>query len=219
MALGWRKEYLRYKEFFLNIVALYKRNQDLRTFLEILLSLATISFFTFFALRPTLITIAELYKNIQSKEETIVKMDTKIQNVSSAQNIFDSESPRIPLAQSSIPDNPTPEALVRQIEGLAVDSSVNLLGVSIGQVVLAGEEKKVPVSEGDIAPLPEGARALTFSVSVSGPYPSLSRFLTELESLRRPIKIDASGLTSSKTEEGNKLVLLVSGRVPYLGNK
>ena len=217
MALGWRKEYLRYREFFLNISALYRRNQDLRMFLEVLLSLGTISFFAFFALKPTLITIVELYKNIQTKQDLVNKMDTKIQNISAAQAIFDSEAARISLTESSIPDLASPETFVRQIEGLAISNSVNLLGVSIGQVTLVGEEKKSSTSETDIAPLPEGARALTFSVSVNGSYPALSRFLSELENLRRPIKIDNTGLTSAQTEQGSELVLLVSGRVPYLG--
>jgi len=217
MALGWRKEYLRYREFFLNISALYRRNQDLRMFLEVLLSLGTISFFAFFALKPTLVTIVELYKNIQTKQDLVNKMDTKIQNISAAQSIFDSESARISLTESSVPELASPETFVRQIEGLAITNSVNLLGVSIGQVTLVGEEKKTSTSETDIAPLPEGARALTFSVSVNGSYPALARFLSELENLRRPIKIDNTGLTSAQTEEGSELVLLVSGRVPYLG--
>jgi hypothetical protein len=219
MALGWRKEYLRYKQFFLNIVALYKRNQDLKMFLEVLLSLATISFFTFFALKPTLVTIADLYKEIQAKEETVSKMDQKIQNVSTAQSVYEGELSRIPLTQNSVPNTPIPEIFARQIEGLAVTNGLNLLGVSVGQVTLVGVEKKIPAAEGELQPLPEGARTLSFSVSVTGAYPQLSKFLLEMEGLRRPIKIDNVGLTASQTEEGKKLVLLVSGRVPYLGKE
>ena len=219
MALGWRKEYLRYREFFLNIVALYKRNQDLRMFLEVLLSLGTVSFFTFFALKPTLVTVAGLYKEIKSKQETVAKMDTKIKNIATAQNTFNVESTRILITQNSVPDLASPETFVRQIEGLAAGSSLNLLGISIGQLTLAGEAKKVPTSEGDIAPLPEGAPALTFSISVNGAYAGLSSFLSELENLRRPVKIDNVGFTASQTEAGKKLVLLISGRVPYLGKK
>ena len=124
---------------------------------------------------------------------------------------------RISLPQNSVPDLASPETFVRQIAGLAITNSVNLLGVSVGQVLLVGEEKKASTSESDIAPLPEGAKALTFSISVNGAYPALARFLTELENLRRPIKIDNTGLTSAQTETGSELVLLISGRVPYLG--
>ncbi|HJX59199.1 hypothetical protein A2V61_03735 [Candidatus Woesebacteria bacterium RBG_19FT_COMBO_47_8] len=219
MALGWRKEYLRYREFFLNIVALYKRNQDLRMFLEVLLSLGTVSFFTFFALKPTLVTVAGLYKEIKSKQETVAKMDTKIKNIAAAQTTFNTESSRILLTQISVPDLASPETFVRQIEGLAASSSINLLGISIGQLTLAGEAKKVPTSETDTEPLPEGVPPLVFSISVNGTYAGLASFLSELENLRRPVKIDNVGFTASQTEEGKKLVLLISGRVPYLGKK
>ncbi|MEJ2441504.1 MAG: hypothetical protein P8Y06_01110, partial [Patescibacteria group bacterium] len=81
MALGWRKDYLRYRSYFLNIVGVYKQRKDLRMFLELLLTLVTVSFFAAFALRPTLLTIIELLKEIDTKEETLTKMSTKIQEI------------------------------------------------------------------------------------------------------------------------------------------
>ncbi len=80
MALGWRKDYLRYRSYFLNVLNLYKRKEDLRMFLEIMLSLSAISFFSIFALRPTFLTIATLLKEINAKKGTIITMDTKIKN-------------------------------------------------------------------------------------------------------------------------------------------
>jgi hypothetical protein len=218
MALGWRKEYLRYREYFLNIVVLYKQRPNVRMFLEIMLSLATISFFSAFALRPTLLTIAQLLNEIEAKEEVIAKLDTKIENIGIAEGVYTSEAPRIPFTVQSVPTNPSVEILTRQVEALAVANQVNLLGVSFGEVVLAGEEKQAPRSDSEISPLPEGAAPVTFSISVTGSYQSLFNFLSSLENLRRPIRIDTTGMTASVTEEGKKIVLLVSGRVPYLKN-
>ena len=81
MAGGWRSNYLRYRSFFLNIYNVYKRRPDLKMFMEILLSLGTISFFAAFALRPTALTIVDLLEQIDEKETTIEKMDQKIQNL------------------------------------------------------------------------------------------------------------------------------------------
>ena len=39
MALGWRKDYLRYRSYFLNIVSVYKQRRDLKAFLELILTL------------------------------------------------------------------------------------------------------------------------------------------------------------------------------------
>ncbi|MFZ5932484.1 MAG: hypothetical protein ACOYT7_00120 [Patescibacteria group bacterium] len=217
MALGWRKEYLRYKEFFLNILAVYKQKEDLKMFLEILLSLATISFFAVFALRPTLVTIAALVKEVKSKEEIVAKLDTKIQNLQTAQSILESEITRIPIIEDSVPSSAFPETFVRQLEGLATKNGVSLLGISISQITLVGEVKEQ--KEEGITPLPEGAFAMPFSVSVAGDFVKLSSFLNDLEKIRRPISIDTTGITVSETEEGKVLVILVSGRVPYVAFK
>ena len=44
MAVGWRKDYTRYQRYFLNLFAVYKNRDDVKAFLEIVLSLATITF-------------------------------------------------------------------------------------------------------------------------------------------------------------------------------
>lgn len=215
MALGWRKEYLRYKGYFLNVLNIYRQKEDLRMFLEILLSLATISFFAAFALRPTLVTIAALLKEIQSKDELVNKLDSKIQNLSTAQTLLEGETSRLPLIEDAVPSSPSPEDFVRQLEGLANKNGVNLLGVSLGQVTLLGEVKKAPAEEG-VNPLPENTLGIPFSISLSGAYPNLLGFLADLENLRRPSAIDTTGLTATETDEGKVLVILVSGRAPYL---
>lgn len=215
MALGWRKEYLRYKGYFLNVLSVYRQKEDLRMFLEILLSLATVSFFATFALRPTLVTIAALLKEIQTKEELVNTLDTKIQNLSTAQTLLEGELLRLPLIEDAVPGSPSPEDFVRQIEGLATKNGVNLLGVSLGQIILLGEVKKPPAQEG-VTPLPEEALGIPFSISLSGAYPNLLGFLADLENLRRPSALDTTGLTATETDEGKVLVILVSGRAPYL---
>lgn len=217
MALGWRREYLRYRSFFLNIVNVYKQKRDVRMFLEILLSLATVSIFGLFALKPTVLTVTELIKSNRAKQETLNKLDAKIDNLQAAQVAYEGEGARINLVDTSVPKDPTPESFVRQIEGLSSKNAVGLLGVSLAGVRLAGPEDKVKRTSSELEPLPEGAKGLAFNLSVAGDFAGLSSFLTDLENLRRPIKIDSSSITSAETEEGARmLVLAVAGRTPYL---
>jgi len=91
-------------------------------FLEIILSASTIAFFSFFALRPTAVTIAELIRDVREKEEIANKMDEKIQNLGKAHLAFDSEGASIGQVEFSVPSNPQPETLVRQIEALATSN-------------------------------------------------------------------------------------------------
>lgn len=217
MALGWRSDYLRYKDFFLNILLVYKKRPDLKMFLEAGLSLITILVFSIFALRPTLITIASLVREIRTKEETVKKMDEKIANLDAAEVIYSQEDQKINVVRQSVPSGPEPEAFLRQIEGLSQTTTASVLGVSFGEVTLSGEEP-VKKSKEVLKALPEGAQALTFSVSATGDYLVLSKFLADIENLRRPINVDAAGMSSSQTAEGATLTLVISGRTPYIEN-
>ena len=69
MAGGWKTDYARYRGYFQNAITAAQKKQDLKMFLEILLTLSTIIIFISLALRPTLITISELVRDIDSKEE------------------------------------------------------------------------------------------------------------------------------------------------------
>ena len=102
-ALGWRGQYLRYRDFFLNIWSVYRRRKDVMAFLEILFSLSTISIFSLLALRPTLLTIAQLVKDNQAKEASIAKMDDKIKNLGIAQGILSRDAANINLVESAVP--------------------------------------------------------------------------------------------------------------------
>ncbi|MDP1710294.1 MAG: hypothetical protein Q8L28_01635, partial [bacterium] len=88
MAQGWRKEYSRYKEYFLNVVNLYKQRADLRVFLEIILSLTTITIFAIFALKPTAVTIIGLVNEIKDKENSLSGLNQKINDLKTARNIY-----------------------------------------------------------------------------------------------------------------------------------
>ncbi len=217
MALGWRGQYYRYQGFFLNIVDLYKKRQDLRMFTEVILSLTTIIVFLLFALKPTVLTIINLVQEIQAKKETVAQLDQKIAALQSAQNVYSEESSFVSIAESSVPGNPQPDTFVRQIEGVASKDSANILGISVGQVTLTGTEtQKAKLS--DLKPISSKAKEMTVSISVAGDFTNLTSFITDLDNLRRPIRIDILGVNSSITDKGRVIVAVISGRVPFLGH-
>lgn len=206
----WRKEYNRFRKYYSNIVSLYQQKQSLQTFLEIFLSLTTIIIFTLLALRPTVLTISQLLKEIREKEGLVSQMDEKIQNLQEAQGLLSQESANLARLNSAIPDNPLPETYIRQTEGLAKTSNVQILGLSAGEVTLFGETQEKRKSSEET--LPGGAEGVTVSTSVAGDYPSLASFLASLENLLRPILVD--NLSISSTEE--TIVLVIGGRIPFL---
>ena len=216
MAVTWRQRYLRYRKFFLDIYRVYYQKPEVKAFLEIILTLLVLAFFGAFALRPTILTIIDLLQQIESKEETITTLDQKIQSLSQAQVVFAQEAQNISLLDTAVPDTPLPEDLTRQIEGLAQQNSVAVLGLSIGEVTLIGEDEREVRKSTELAPLPQSAKELNFTISLTGNYQSLTSFLGSIQNLRRPIKIDSLSLNSSETETGSVLVLVISARAPFL---
>lgn len=216
MATPWRTNYLRYRKFFLNIYRVYNQKPDVKMFIESLLTLGVIAFFGVTALRPTLLTIIELREQIKAKEEVVSKMDTKIQNLSIAQSLYSQELDTILLVDQAIPDSVSIDTAVRQFEGLAKTSSTSVLGMSSGDVMLKGVKEKEKRKKEEFDSLPQGAGELPFTISVSGSFNSLNTFLKNLKSTRRPFKTDIAVVNSSSTDTGTILVLILTGRLPFL---
>jgi hypothetical protein len=219
MALGWRSQYSRYKDVFSNVFGQYKKRKDLLMFSEILLSAVTISLFIVFSIRPAVLTISELYKEIKNKEEIDKVMSQKIQNLAKAQEVYNNEIDRIGEVKIAVPTNPQPEIFVRQIESLSGKYSLKTTGITLGAATLVGGDQTKALTASDFKELPEKTYGMAFSVTVSGTYPSIYSFISDLENLRRIAKVDTAGINISQGKDDKTINLIISGRTPYLGEK
>jgi len=216
MAVGWKGSYYRYKEFFLNISALYKEKADLRAFLEIVMSITAVIVFLLFALKPTALTIVGLVKQIDEEKQTLSILDQKIKDLATAQTLLNQNQNFIQSIDTAVPSSPNPDMLSKQVQGLASKNSIDVLGIAINQVTLVGN---IPTTKNlpDIKPMPEGAHEMSFSVSVRGSYTNLTNFIKDFENMRIATKIDNIGINSSVTDTGRVIVAVISGRIPFLG--
>lgn len=215
MRPSWRESYQRYRRLFLKFLAQYKEREDVKMFLEILLSLATISIFSILALKPTAITIAQLLKEIEAKKEIVTRMDEKIEKLTRAQELYDREISRIKLLQSSIPENPSPIALVRQLEGLSFKHGTAILSSSLSEVDLSANKKVQQQQIKGVQTTSQSTEGeLPFSISITATYSPLFNYLSDIEKMRRPIKLNSLTINSAENEE--ELILVVGGKAPYL---
>ena len=197
MALGWRKDYIRYQGFFLNVYSAYKNRQDVKVFMELLLTLGTIAILVVFALRPTIITIIELVNQINAKEELIAKMDQKIQNLATAQSLYAKESKRIGLLNFAIPTSPNPDKLMQQLQGVTAKNAVAVTSISIGEVELLGDDVSFSKKRSRGVELPEGAKSVDFSINAAGDYNLVKAFLSDLEKTLRPTVFNSFTIIAS----------------------
>lgn len=215
MALGWRGSYTRYKEFFLNITALYKKRAELRAFLEIILSLSTITIFLLFALKPTAVTVVDLLQQIKEKRTTLAGLTQKVSDLQKAASLLQKNQASIQNINIAVSSLPKPSVLSAQVLGLSAKDAVEVLGFSINQIALVGPS--VTKTSSDYKPLPGDAKEMPFSISIRGPYSNLMAFIKDFENLRIIIKIDSMSITSATTDKGLVIVAAISGRVPFLG--
>lgn len=217
---GWRGNYLRYKSYFMNMIGRYQEKADIRAYIEILLSLATVSIFAIFALRPTLLTIAGLIKEIDSKKQTLEEMQSKIDNLTSAQILYDKERNRINMLRVSIPDKPYPEVYARQIEGLSEKHNTEILELTAEEAVIIGKDlATINQKTEDLKPLPDGSTQLPVSatyLTTPDRYLSFSNLVSDFENSRRPVKIDIIRMRTVTDDQNIKfLELYIEARLPY----
>lgn len=215
MGTGWKTDYARYRGYFQNAITTAQKKQDVKMFLEILLTLSAIIIFVSLALRPTLITISELVKDIDSKQEVVDQMDVKLDNLRQAQTVLDQEARRIALLDTAVPTQPDPDKFAVQVEGASAYNQTQLMGLSIDELVLLGDERKRSRSQQEDT-LPQGANSLIFSFNNQGEFAGLQNLISYLENMRRPIQIDTLNINKSVTELVEYLSITITGQAPYL---
>lgn len=199
-AVNYREQYARYTRYFRWLRESYGTRPAVRASLELLFTLLTISFFAAFAIRPTAKTIGELFANIKAQQEIASKLDQKLKDLETAQNVLRGEEGRLGLLDQTLPLNPDPGGLLEQIEGLSANHSATLLSLSLEDATLLGpkEENNVKVA-----------------FSVAGSYDSLISLLSDTENLRRVVKVETISFSQGKGSLSGRLILAITGKAYY----
>lgn len=210
---GWKNNYLRYKDLFLNVLRVYRSRPDVMSFLEIILSLSAVVIFSIFAIKPTIQTIIGLNKEIKSKEETLANLKQKVSNLQKASLIIQQQKQNLVFIDQAVPTKPSVVMAAGQVQGFAQNNSSQILALSSTETLLYGKNDKRKKTENQ---LPEEAGELPMTISVTGSYQNLNSFLKSIEKLRRPIKIDSMSFSANTTDLGKIIVMTISGRLPFL---
>lgn len=104
-----------------------------RRIFEVSITFVLISFFLFFAIRPTLLTISALVGDIKAKEILSTKLKDKINQVITAQDNFSSVQERYFLVEEALPANQNFVAAMTQIDDVAQKNNFNLDKISFTQ--------------------------------------------------------------------------------------
>lgn len=210
------EDYRHYQRYFVNIRRFYQRKQ-VRVYTGIVLSILTVAFFSFFAIRPTLVTIAALLKEIKDKEAIASQLENKVNALNSAQIAYQQVEKDLYLIDEALPLDPNLSLFVRQLEALARRENVTIGSLQFRATTLKGEKAAARADETKTES-PQTAREMNFSLAVAGEYNQLKSFLNVLTRLRRLVIIDAFTFQTGK-EEGEGLVLNLNAKAYFLTKK
>ncbi len=141
----------------------------------------------------------------------------EIEKLAQANTLYQNQKDAIDLLDDAIPREANPDQLVRQLEGLVSRHPATILSVSVGEAVIVGPPGTTGPIDKNIDPYPDGAQELSFTINATGDYHTLANLITDLENLRRPVKVDTLNFSIRESQDGkDQLILVINSRVPYI---
>lgn len=218
MVFDYKQEYHRYRQYYLRLQDLSTKPIAQASF-TLIASLLTAAFLGIFAIRPALITIAKLTKEIQDREKINKQLESKVKTLTKVQSAYEEILPKIPLIDAALPKKPEFENLERKIEYLAWQNGVIITAGSFSSFPVIGDKPeettktKKPAEE--ISEAENLAEQINISLSIAGSYDSIKNFITNLEQLDRVIKIKAIVFSKKTKVKGADLQATIRSEVFY----
>jgi len=179
--------------------------------LELFLSLGAVIFFALFAIRPTMVTMSDLIKEIDDKKAFDQKLSQKIAALSTVQTQYLSLENRLSVLDQAIPSSPKFEEAIRIIEKLA---SQNKLVINSMQV---SEIPSEPISLAEY-----GSRqreSLPISINVIGEYSAIRTFVENLKNNRRSLIVDSIIFSVNEERNQKQLSATITINMQYFASK
>ena len=181
------------------------RSKGVHEYGPLIFSLVMVSFFSIFALRPTLTTIATLQKSIEEQQTLDKSITQKIEDLKNAKNNYlaISQETRTKV-DNLVPNDTALPSLITQIRQLASTYDASVSGIQFETIVLDGKPQTLvakPVQ-----------KEIPFTISLRGRYQSLVQFADALPKIDRNISVQNVTLHS---DQENNLLMAINGSAYY----
>lgn len=174
----------------------------------LILTLAIVCVFAFFAIKPTLITITKLNKELKEKREVNKILEKKINNLKKAQIAYAQLIDSLILINRALPEKVGFNQAASQINFLTFSNNLVLLSASFGKFDIVASPSESTETN-----------TLDFNISVYGSYPDIKNFLQELENIDRVVQINSVVFSNKTKTDQIKLQSDLSGKIFWLKNE
>lgn len=174
--------------------------------LSLILSLFLSLFFILFALRPTILIIAKLWKEIEIKQEIIIKMDKKITNLNEAQIFLEKTKNLTPIVNKVLPASADFPRFEREFVYLTLKNNLEITSMNFNHFNLIGKTTDVD---------PKKQINISFNSKLTGSFENIKKFLAELENLDRIVVLKKTTMSTPSEKETTILNLAINGEIFY----
>ena len=180
--------------------------------MELFLTVGLVVFLALFAIKPTLLTMSDLLKEIEDKQELDGQLSKKVAALGSAQSIYLDLEDRLEVLDAAIPSDPQTIKTLKMIEKIATDNSVVLGSVSLDEV-----PESTSVEGDNFDSLTR--QSFTISVTAIGSYNSIKNFVSDLQNSQRTFVVDSVIFRISDSRGDKQLRASLSLQAPYFATK
>lgn len=182
-----------------------------RVSFELLISVGVIVFFAIFAIRPTLLTMSDLIKEIEDKKKLDQALGQKIAALSSAQNEYISLQERLVVLDEALPSQPNLVESIKILEKIASDRNLPISAISVSDIPSE--------SPPEVAFDKTTRQNLILTMSVAGDYLTIRQFVEDLKNTRRMFVIETVTFSTGDESGTRTLKASISMNLPYFGVK
>ncbi len=179
----------------------YLTPEGSQKFFGIVLTLCALSFFGFFAIKPTVSTILKLQKELSDSQQVLNQMETKIKNLTELRKQYFNLQGDIPIVTSAITIQPDAPVLFAQIKSIAQTSSVIIKKLQNFEVEVLRNDKSAN----------KNYYSYSFAIAGSGSFENISKFMQILTNMERVINIDIFSINNITDQKSESLGFDVKG--------
>lgn len=165
---------------------------------ELFFTIGAVVFFALFAIRPTILTMSELVKEIEDKRTLDESLRVKAQTLSTVSQQYFAIQDQLPLLDEVIPEQISAEKTLRVIEKVASDNRL---------IINALRLQSVPAPSDDTTTFDQLSPAtIDLLLTVEGEYPAIRAFLDNLYTLSPLMTISSIQFTNTKVTDVSSLL-------------
>lgn len=201
--MAFDQKYLRRSGYFYKNARRYASRKEVMISTYLIVSLFTVSFFAVVFIRPTAVTIAKLWREIQDKKVVYTQLEKKIRNLEEAQAIFTTIEKDLVYLDRALPASHDYSRFLREIEYLGFSHGLEITSARYDGVEL--------YSSNEASKEAKKIDEYSYTLSVKGSFSQIYSFIADFERLDRLVSLQSITIQPfSIREDINQYILSLS---------